>query len=106
MKDSWPVFLREDMMEGRVYQRLNENNVQNIPLCVDFSDGDGLNHETHTQRFTCELGSSFPRRRHHRLILDTVGKPLKEFASSRELVRAVRAAIIGMGLERFAPASR
>ena len=65
---------------------------------------------TQTQHFTCELGStvattSIPRHRHHHLTLDTVGKPLENFTSSRELVRAVRAAIIGMSLERFAPAS-
>jgi len=105
MKDSWPVFMHDKMMEGRVYQRLNEQKVRNTPHCVDFSDG-GRNYETRTQRFAREPWSqvdvTMPVRRHHRLILDTVGKPLGEFSSSKELVRAVCAALIGMGLEEIA----
>jgi hypothetical protein len=108
MKDSWPVFLGDNVMEGQVYQQLNEGNVPNIPCCVDFSEHDD---KTDTQRFTSELGprvgltTSIPERRHHRLILDTVGEPLETFSSSKQLVRAVRAAIIGMSLKRSASAS-
>jgi len=108
MKDSWPVFLHDNMMEGRVYKQLHDSAVRNTPLCVDFTHGDEQNHETRTQCFTPRPGgpkTSIPVRRHHRLILDTVGKPLAKFASSRELVKAVRAAIIGMNLKRFASAS-
>jgi hypothetical protein len=112
MKDSWPVFVHDNMMEGRVYQQLNEALVQNTPICVDFSNGDECNSGTRTQHFTREswlhedLAFSVSVRRHHRLILDTVGRPLETFTSSKELVRAVRAAMIGMSLKRFAPASR
>jgi Fungal protein kinase len=108
MKDSWPVFVHDDLMEGRVYQQLR-GHVRNTPTCVDFSN---RGHYTHTQRFIREswrhnnLAFSLPLRRHHRLILDTVGKPLENFASSKELVRAVRAAMTGMSLKRFASASR
>ena len=98
-------------MEGRVYKQLNDAAVQNTPLCVDFTDGDEQNHEIRTQHFTHGLGrivglkTSIPVRQHHRLILDTVGKPLEDFKPSQELVRAVRAAIIGMSLKSFASAS-
>ena len=107
MKDSWPVFLGDDLMEGQVYQRLNEGNVPNIPCCVDFSEH---SYKTDTQRFTSELGlydssTSILERRHHRLILDTVGEPLKNFSSSDQLARAVRAAVIGMSIKWSATAS-
>jgi len=39
---------------------------------------------------------SFPVLRRHRLIWDSVGKKLENFGSSRELARAVCAAIVGM----------
>jgi hypothetical protein len=39
--------------------------------------------------------------RHHRLVLDTVGKKLKEFASTKEMVKAIRAALVGMSLWLF-----
>jgi hypothetical protein len=105
MKDSWPVFEHDDMMEGRVYQRLNRGRVPNTPHCAAFSNGDEDNSDTRTQDYTCKswvlknLEFSIPRRRHHRLILDVVGKPLDKFASSKELVGAVRAAMIGMVLK-------
>lgn len=111
MKDSWPVFVHDDIMEGRVYQRLNAAHVRNTPTCVEFSNCRRYS-DTHTQHYIHEswrhknLAFSLPRRRHHRLILDTVGKPLEKFASSKELVRAVRAAMIGMSINRFAYASR
>jgi hypothetical protein len=36
--------------------------------------------------------------RHHRLILDTIGKKLEAFSSSREMVGAIRAALVGMNV--------
>ena len=56
MKDSWPVFLGDNMMEGQVHKQLNDAAVRNTPLCVDFTDGDEQNHEIRTQHFTHGLG--------------------------------------------------
>jgi len=106
MKDSWPVWLGDNLMEGQVYQQLNGGNVPNIPCCVDFTEH---SYKTDTQRFTSKLKrglkTSILEHRHHHLILDTVGKPLETFSSSKQLVSAVRAAIIGMSLKRSASAS-
>ncbi|KAI0245684.1 hypothetical protein BJV78DRAFT_1137314 [Lactifluus subvellereus] len=74
MKDSWRVVVPNSAVEGEVYGVLNGHNIKNIPRCG--------------------LQSSIPIRRHHRLILDTVGKRLDKFSNSQELVRAVRAALI------------
>lgn len=105
MKDLWPVFAYDDMMEGRVYEQLNKGNVPNTPLCINFCDGDERYSETHSGQVTGEhwLDSSLitliPTCRHHRLILDTVGRPLNKFTSSKELVHAVRTAVIGMNIK-------
>ena len=108
MKDSWPIFVHENMMEGQLYERLNKGGVQNIPICLDFCDGDEHRCQTLNIQddwvpkgleFVCSI------RRHHCLILDTVGKPLDEFGSSFELSHAVRAAVIGMSPKKSASAS-
>ncbi|EIW57999.1 uncharacterized protein TRAVEDRAFT_49018 [Trametes versicolor FP-101664 SS1] len=54
--------------------------------------------------FTCDVVSALGQldRSHMRLVVDTVGRPLSEFESSKELVTAIRDAIMGhrIALER------
>jgi hypothetical protein len=106
-KDSWRVKASNAPVEGKVYQSLNRRRVRNIPTCVDYCDvGTENYHQTQVQSFVQKdwvhryegATLSFPVLRHHRLVLDTVGKKLEEFASSKDMVKAVRAALIGMSL--------
>ncbi|KAI9442083.1 hypothetical protein BJY52DRAFT_1089943, partial [Lactarius psammicola] len=101
MKDSWRIVAANTTMEGQVYQMLNQRKVRNVPLCVDFCDvGEDNYHKTQTESLVHEswvpqeLQYSFPVLRHHRLVLDNVGKSLENFTSSHEMVRAVRAALV------------
>jgi Fungal protein kinase len=104
MKDSWRVETANAPIEGNIYQTLNQKGVKNIPKCVSCCDVcEERYRRTQTQSFSeaSWLGSfefSSPPLRHHRLILKSVGRKLNKFTSSRELVRAIRAALIGMSL--------
>lgn len=105
MKAFWRIISSDnDIKKAEVYQVLNEKDVKNIPRCVDFCDFEDHYHQTQTHTFAeqswvpQEYKYSIPSRRLHCLILDTEGRKLEDFTSSREMVKAVRAAIIGMGL--------
>lgn len=101
LKDSWRVDLPEFESEGLTYQKLEENNVPNVAKCIVAGDiGDSAYHATKTQNYVsrdwaCDTGSSLTPHRHYRLILDIVGRPLTRFESTREMVQAVRDALIG-----------
>ncbi|KAI0287234.1 hypothetical protein BC826DRAFT_60346 [Russula brevipes] len=94
MKDFWRDVGPDVVTEGQVYQRLNRCKIKSIPLCVDFCDvGEDRYHKSQT----CALfrgaawkpsGFRFLKSvlRHHRLILDTIGKKLEAFSSSREML--------------------
>ncbi len=97
MKDSWRVKAHGCRPEGEVYEILNRGHARNIPKCVEFCDvGDEAYHQTRSQTFAASLhGKQFNTHRHHRLILDTVGEDLDNFKRSFDLVKAIRAALIG-----------
>ena len=105
MKAFWRIrSSNNDTKEGEGYQVLNEKNVRNIPRCLTFWDLEDQYHQTQTHTAAKEFlasqrykYSAFSRRLHF-LVLDTEGKKLEDFTCSRELVRAIRAAIIGTGL--------
>jgi hypothetical protein len=106
-KDSWRIKAPNAPVEGKVYQSLNRRKVRNIPTCVDYCDvGTENYHQTQVQSFVrrdwaprhAGAPLSFAVYRHHHLVLDTVGKKLTEFASTKEMVEAVRAALVGMSL--------
>jgi len=105
MKAFWRIVLNDnDIKEGEVYQVLSKANVRNIPRCVAFCDFQDQYHQTQTHTFAGESwlpqGYEYliPHRRLHCLILDTEGKKLEDFTTSKEMVRAIHAAIIGTGL--------
>ena len=105
MKAFWRIISNDsDIKEAKVYQELNRNGVRNIPHCVDFCDFEDEYHQTQTHSFAKqywvpqEYQYSISSRRLHCLILDPQGTKLEDFTCSREMVRAIRAAIIGTGL--------
>ncbi|KAH9025840.1 hypothetical protein EDB85DRAFT_2149458 [Lactarius pseudohatsudake] len=99
-KDSWRVACDGMEREGNIYKTLNNAEIPNIPHCAASGDvGVDTYHSTCTGRFANEpwaLKSTheFTRHRHHRLILDDVGKKLNTFRCSRDMVRAVHAALV------------
>jgi hypothetical protein len=103
MKAFWRIVLsdNDDIKEGEIYQALNRANVKNIPGCVAFCDFQDKYHQTQTHGFVGQpwlpqgCRYSIPYRRLHCLILDTEGQRLQDFTTSKVMVRAIRAAIIG-----------
>lgn len=101
LKDSWRVLLEDIKAEGETYTMLLEHSVPNVPKCLAHGDvGDNRYHTSRTQGFNDTYGSPCLSRylvphRHHRLVLDTVGRPLEAFKCSREVVKAVYDALVG-----------
>jgi hypothetical protein len=108
MKDSWRVLANNVVVEGGIIQKLDRCGIPYIPSYVDSCDvGDNAEpkcHITKTGNFSdaawvpSGFEFSFSKLRHHRLILDVVGKELEQFSSTKELVRAVRDALVGMNV--------
>ena len=102
MKDSWRLVLDGVPKEGVVYSRFKLNGVPNVPHCSDSGDvGDDVYHSTRTNLYA-KTWVTDPKyehdlipQRHYRLILDDIGQPLHEFKCSRDMVRAIRAALVG-----------
>ncbi len=101
VKDSWRIDMPDIQAEGMVYKVLTEANVRNVPRCVasgDILPADYHATKTHTyskEEWACDEATHLIPRRHHRLCLDLVGRVLVGFTSSREMVSAVKDALIG-----------
>ncbi|KAH9008067.1 hypothetical protein EDB84DRAFT_1572373 [Lactarius hengduanensis] len=102
-KDSWRVACDGIMREGELYKILNDAKIPNIPYCSASGDvGEDTYHftRTHAGQFVdapwalISPTHVFTPHRHHQLILDDVGKKLEMFRCSRDMVRAIRAALI------------
>ncbi|KAI9430286.1 hypothetical protein H4582DRAFT_2087211 [Lactarius indigo] len=100
-KDSWRVACDGIKREGELYAILNRACIPNVPRCLASGDvGEDIYHSTCTSQFAnapWALTSSkheFTPHRHHRLILDNIGKKLETFQCSKDMVRAVLAALI------------
>lgn len=99
-KDSWRVSHPEVTPEGDIYEMLRKENVPNVPHCLDHEDvGSETYHSTRTHefvRFTNKPASkTITHYRHYRLVLDTVGRELTSFTSSKELVTAIHDSLVG-----------
>jgi serine/threonine protein kinase len=89
--------------EGDSYAILHKERVPNIAECLDSGDiGDGTYHSTQTHLFVDADWVTSPKpvvefmpHRHYRIVLDTIGIPLEQFKCSRDMVRAIRASLIG-----------
>ncbi|KAI0318610.1 hypothetical protein OF83DRAFT_1027765, partial [Amylostereum chailletii] len=97
MKDVWRDETSLLFKEGDVYRKLNGKNVPHVPmlrtagdvgsqvtLCQDFLDAP----------WNC-VETDLPKRRHYRLVLSTIGRPLNSFKSTHELCASIRDAIEG-----------
>ena len=101
-KDSWRVACDGIMREGEVYAMLSEKGVPNIPRCSASGDvGQDIYHSTQTNilanaSWVVKSTHEFIPHRHHQLILDDIGAKLETFKRSIDMVRAIRAALIGV----------
>jgi serine/threonine protein kinase len=89
--------------EGDSYAILHKIGVPNIAECLDSGDiGDVTYHSTQTHLFvdadwvtSPKPAAEFTPHRHYRIVLDTIGTPLERFKCSQDMVRAIRASLIG-----------
>jgi serine/threonine protein kinase len=103
LKDSWRININDMLREGDSYAILYKKGVPNIAECLDLGDiGDGTYHSTQTHLFvdadwvtSPKPTAEFTPHRHYRIVLDTIGTPLEQFKCSRDMVRAIRASLIG-----------
>ena len=100
LKDSWRVMLEDITPEGEVYAKLRLHSVPNIPHCSHFTNvGDNTYHTSRTHEFVDKYGQHVSKQivphRHYRLVLDTIGQKLQDFKCSKEVVKAVHAALLG-----------
>jgi hypothetical protein len=110
LKDFWRVDHPSVRKEGDVYRELHEADVPNIAklghagdirLTIDDDEAGAFVgvQRTRTQEYLNE--SWCPGRPrvepyiHYRLVLETVGKPLKRFNSTRQLCEVIRDAVVG-----------
>ncbi|KAG1868916.1 hypothetical protein C8R48DRAFT_598373, partial [Suillus tomentosus] len=98
-KDSWRVALPDILPEGVTYKLLKDANVRNVATCIACHDVPSLPQQRmQTLKFAnaswaCHHEHLTPHI-HYRLVLNLVGKPLIQFISSRQVVEAVRDALI------------
>jgi len=99
LKDTWRINSDDIEPEGVTYRKLHEKNVQNIATVEASGD---VGYSTVTQLLTNELWSKVKEKItghvHYRLVLKEVGRRLTDFLCTRDLVSAVRDAIIGMSV--------
>jgi len=94
LKDSWRVLMEGIEPEGVTYARLNNHLVPNVPRCELAGDvGDEEYHRSLTHKFVNEyyphpFALEFVPHRHHRLVLDHIGRKLEDFNNSKEMINA------------------
>ena len=83
-----------------------ESNVPNVPGCLAHGDvGNETYHSTWTHKFVRltnkPASKTITHYRHYHLVLDTVGRELTSFTSSKELVSAIHALLIGKYINSY-----
>ncbi|ETW82607.1 hypothetical protein HETIRDRAFT_314935 [Heterobasidion irregulare TC 32-1] len=91
LKDSWRYVAEGYKKEGETYRDLLKANVQRIPRLLCSSDIDGQ--ETRTHQFYgepwCSRVSAVKHHQHHRLVLRDLGRPLRQYNSTKELSQVI-----------------
>ncbi|KAI0310403.1 hypothetical protein OF83DRAFT_1178581 [Amylostereum chailletii] len=95
LKDSWRLDIKTAFKEADIYRRLSDANVPHVSSML--VGGDVLGHQTESQKWIKSSWACWTEGvgayRHHRIVLNTVARPLKDFKSTHELTTAVRDAI-------------
>jgi len=101
LKDSWRVLLEDIHAEGDIYSELHKHGVPNIPRCLFYGD---IGHDDYHRSRTQDVKEQyFPDQhywrltphRHYRIVLGTIGTPLKNFRNTKEMAKAISAALKG-----------
>lgn len=98
LKDTWRISTYEP--EGVIYDELHKAGVRNIAAFITTGD---VGHVCgKTEEFSAASQDKCPAVHiHYRLVLGTIGTPLKLFLSSWQMVSAVKGALIGNGLSHI-----
>jgi hypothetical protein len=83
--------------EGDIYRELHGKGVRYIPEFITAGDVPGIGHSCGKVGLFCNDITETPPgvHYHYRLVLGSVGDPLKSFFSTWELVNAAKCALIG-----------
>ncbi|TFY50174.1 hypothetical protein EVG20_g11677 [Dentipellis fragilis] len=96
LKDSWRICLDDMEKEFEIYKLLEEKKVRNIAPMV--CGGDVAGQMTITQKYAgatwCSGKVDLLSHHHYRLVLGIIGRPLNDFKSTKEMVRAVHHAFL------------
>ncbi|KAF8509369.1 hypothetical protein BU17DRAFT_70468 [Hysterangium stoloniferum] len=96
LKDTWRIVSATQSPEHMIYERLKKHGVRNICTCKEGCDV--LQHCTKTQDSSMvKRPSPFRRLQHYRLVLNEIGRSLSDFRDTKEMVTAVRDAIVAHG---------
>ena len=97
LKDYWYAISDSVHPETEVYQRLNATGVRYVATLVaggDVGRSPDSKQETLTQNYLPEEGGPCARR-HHRFVVEEIGRPLETYGVALELFDAVFRAVIG-----------
>ena len=105
LKDTWRIDLPGLEMEGAIYECLHKAGVSNIAPLV--CGNDIPDQHTRTEEFVSEpwartIRNDLRAHQHYRLVLGVIGRDLKKFESSWELVNAMADALQGESVTRMA----
>ncbi|KAI0318553.1 hypothetical protein OF83DRAFT_1115418 [Amylostereum chailletii] len=95
IKDSWRLNKSYVRKEADVYRKLMEAEIPRISPMVCGGDVDDQQTQSHNfvkAPWACD-SHGLSHHTHHRVVLSTVGRPLKKFTSTHELTTAIRDAI-------------
>ena len=92
LKDYWYDTSNSVHPETEVYQRLQAKKVPHVATLV--AGHDVASQETLTQNYLMEEGRPSGRR-HHRFVVEEIGRPLETYKTARQLCLAVLCALLG-----------
>ena len=92
LKDYWYALSDSIHPETEVYQKLNANKVLCVATLV--AGHDVGSQETLTQKYLSEKERP-PACRHHRFVVEEIGRPLETYLTAHELCKVITRALMG-----------
>jgi hypothetical protein len=95
LKDTWRVVSPTQSPDHIIYEQLKKHEVRNICTCKEGCDIVGQFTKAQDSSMAKRLSPPLRRLQHYRLVLNEIGRSLIDFRNTKEMVTAVRDAIIG-----------
>lgn len=101
LKDTWRAIQKDYSKEGDVYDKLAKAAVPHVACVPAHGDLPGRWQTTcigslkHIDLINRHILERFPYRQHYRMVVDVVARRLTDFKRSKEVVIAIRDAILG-----------